>query len=120
MLDIDASLVEIHSENKEQGAPTYKGGFGFHPMFCFADATGEAISGVLRPGNAGSNTAADHVRVLDEAISQLPDDVQAGHHVGDDASLVRREVVCRTDSGGTTAAFTTALRARTSGFSRAP
>jgi hypothetical protein len=89
-----------------------KGGFGFHPMFCFADATGEALSGVLRPGNAGSNTAADHVRVLDEAISQLPDDVQAGHHVGENASLVRREVVCRTDSGGTTAAFTTALRAR--------
>ena len=111
-LDIDASLVEIHSENKEQAAPTYKGGFGFHPMFCFADATGEALSGVLRPGNAGSNTAADHVRVLDEAISQLPDDVQAGHHVGENASLVRREVVCRTDSGGTTAAFTTALRAR--------
>ena len=39
-LDIDAPLVEIHSENKEQTAPTYKGGFGFHPMFCFADATG--------------------------------------------------------------------------------
>ncbi|MGD0985927.1 MAG: transposase [Acidimicrobiales bacterium] len=93
-----------------------KGGFGFHPMFCFADATGEALSGVLRPGNAGSNTAADHVRVLDEAISQLPDDVQAGHHVGENASLVRREVVCRTDSGGTTAAFTTALRARNIGF----
>jgi len=115
-LDIDASLVEIHSENKEQAAPTYKGGFGFHPMFCFADATGEALSGVLRPGNAGSNTAADHVRVLDEAISQLPDDVQAGHHVGEDASLVQREVVCRTDSGGTTAAFTAALRARNIGF----
>src|SRR5271166_5139223 len=81
-------------------------------MFCFADATGEALSGVLRPGNAGSNTAADHVRVLDEAISQLPGDVQAGHHVGDEASLVGREVVCRTDSGGTTAAFTAALRAR--------
>jgi hypothetical protein len=111
-LDIDALLVEIHSENREETAPTYKGGFGFHPMFCFADATGEALSGVLRPGNAGSNTAADHVRVLDEAISQLPDDVQAGHHVGENASLVRREVVCRTDSGGTTAAFTTALRAR--------
>ena len=115
-LDIDASLVEIHSENKEQAAPTYKGGFGFHPMFCFADATGEALSGALRPGNAGSNTAADHVRVLDEAISQLPDDVQAGHHVAENASLVQREVVCRTDSGGTTAAFTAALRARNIGF----
>ncbi|MGH9038929.1 MAG: hypothetical protein ACRDZ3_01730, partial [Acidimicrobiia bacterium] len=42
VLDIDASLMEIHSENKEGTAATYKGGFGFHPMFCFADATGEA------------------------------------------------------------------------------
>jgi Transposase DDE domain group 1 len=41
-LDIDATLVEVHSENKDQTGPTYKGGFGFHPMFCFADATGEA------------------------------------------------------------------------------
>jgi hypothetical protein len=67
---------------------------------------------VLNPGNAGSNTAADHVMVLDEAISELPGDVQAGHHVGDDTSLVQREVVCRTDSGGSTAAFMAALRAR--------
>ena len=73
VLDIDASLVEIHSEGKEQAAPTYKGGFGFHPMFCFADATGEVLSGVLRPGNAGANTVADHVVVLDAAIAQLPD-----------------------------------------------
>jgi hypothetical protein len=38
VLDIDASLVEIHSENKDGTGPTYKGGFGFGPMFCFADA----------------------------------------------------------------------------------
>ena len=37
ILDIDASLVEIHSENKDGTAPNFKGGFGFHPMFCFAD-----------------------------------------------------------------------------------
>ncbi len=115
-LDIDASLVEIHSENKSGAAATYKGGYGFHPMFCFADATGEALAGILRPGNAGSNTAADHVAVLDAAISQLPADVEAGHHDGDDPGLVWREVVCRTDSGGTTAAFTKALRARNIGF----
>lgn len=44
VLDIDSTLCEIHSENKEDTAPTYKGGFGFHPMLCFADATGEALS----------------------------------------------------------------------------
>ena len=61
ILDIDASLVEIHTENKEGTGPHYKGGWGFHPMFCFADATGEALAGLLRPGNAGANTVADHV-----------------------------------------------------------
>src|SRR5919197_5350805 len=56
VLDIDSSLVEIHSENKERAAATYKGGFGFHPMVCFADATGETLAGRLRPGNAGAHT----------------------------------------------------------------
>jgi len=48
ILDIDASLVEIHSENKEQSAATFKGGFGFHPMFCFADDTGETANSTGR------------------------------------------------------------------------
>ena len=61
ILDIDASLVEIHTETKEGTGPHYKGGWGFHPMFCFADVIGEALSGLLRPGNAGANTVADHV-----------------------------------------------------------
>lgn len=55
ILDLDASLVDIHSENKEGTAANYKHGFGFSPMFCFADATGEALAGLLRPGNATAN-----------------------------------------------------------------
>ncbi|NLA34226.1 MAG: hypothetical protein GX868_00880 [Actinobacteria bacterium] len=58
IVDIDASVVEIHPENKQNTAPTFKGTFGFHPMFCFADATGECLSALLRPGNAGSNGTA--------------------------------------------------------------
>ena len=54
ILDIDASLVEIHSENKDGTAPNFKGGFGFHPMFCFADATGEALAARLRPSGLSS------------------------------------------------------------------
>ena len=65
VLDIDASLHEVHSENKADTAPHYKGGFGFHPIYCFADATGECLAELLRPGNAGANTIADHVTVLD-------------------------------------------------------
>jgi hypothetical protein len=115
-LDIDATLVEIHSEGKEQTGPTYKGGFGYHPLLCFADATGECLSGMLRPGNAGANTAADHVTVLDAALAQLPDPVRAGHREGDDAALVGRPVVCRTDAAGSTAGFVAALGRRNVGF----
>lgn len=62
VVDIDATLVTAHSE-KESAAPTFKRGFGFHPLCAFVDQgdgrTGEPIAMLLRPGNAGSNTAAD-------------------------------------------------------------
>ena len=69
VLDIDSTLVGAHSE-KEGAAPTYKRGFGFHPMLCYL--AGEALAGILRPGNAGANTAADHIGVLVDALDQLP------------------------------------------------
>jgi hypothetical protein len=72
VLDIDATIVLAHSE-KEAAAPTWKHTFGFHPLLCFLDATGEALAGLLRSGNAGSNTAADHVTVLDQALQQIPE-----------------------------------------------
>ncbi|GAA3368416.1 hypothetical protein GCM10020367_06660 [Streptomyces sannanensis] len=72
VLDIDATLVTCHSE-KEQAAATYKRGFGYHPMLCFLENTGEALAGMLRPGNAGANTAADHITVLNAALAQIPD-----------------------------------------------
>ncbi len=78
VLDVDASLVEIHSENKEGATSHYKQGFGFHPMFCFLDATGEALAGNLRPGNAAANSGADQLTVVDDAIAQLPAAWQAG------------------------------------------
>ena len=117
VLDIDATLVEIHSENKELAAPTYKGTYGFHPMFCFADLFGDTLSGLLRPGNAGANTVADHVSVLDAGIAQLPEAIRAGHRAGDDPSLAGRAVVVRADSAGCTEGFLTACRERNVGFS---
>ena len=116
ILDIDASLVEIHSENKDGTAPNFKGGFGFHPMFCFADATGEALAARLRPGNAAANDAADNLEVLDDAITQLPADVAAGHCVDDDLGEVRRRVMVRSDSAGCTAGFVDGCRSRNIGF----
>jgi hypothetical protein len=116
VLDIDATLVEIHSENKAGTAPTYKRGFGFHPMLCFADATGEALAARLRPGNAGANTVADHLAVLDDAVAQLPAEVAVGHRPGDAAEMVARRVVVRTDSAGCTHGFVTGCRGRNIGF----
>ncbi len=116
-LDVDASLVEIRSEHKDGTGPTYKGGFGFHPMFCFADATGEALSAMLRPGNAGANSIADHLAVLDAAIEQLPGWIAVGHRPGDDPSRVARAVRVRADSAACSAKLAVALRGRNVGFS---
>lgn len=96
ILDIDATLVTSHSE-KEGAAGTYKRGFGFHPLLCFEANTGEALSGILRPGNAGSNTAKDHIDVLDSALAQLPEGTTGP------GTLVRA------DSGGATHGFASAV-----------
>jgi Transposase DDE domain group 1 len=74
---LDATLVTAHSE-KEAAAPTFKGGFGYHPLTAWLDNTGEALAAVLRPGNAGSNTAADHITVTDLALAQIPDEHRHG------------------------------------------
>jgi Transposase DDE domain group 1 len=74
-VDIDATIVIAHSE-KEQAAPTWKKTYGFHPLAAFADhgagGGGEALAIALRPGNAGSNTASEHIEVTRLALAQLP------------------------------------------------
>ena len=110
ILDFDATLVTSHSE-KEDAAPNYKHGFGFHPLLCFVDATNDAVAGVLRPGNAGSNTAADHVEVLDAALAQLPVTTKKLDPNGGEWMLARA------DSAGATHGFVDALRERGLEFS---
>ena len=110
VLDFDATLVTSHSE-KEEAKATYKKGFGFHPLLCFADATNDALAGVLRPGNAGSNTAADHVAVLDAALAQLPVRTRKADPENGEWMLARA------DSAGCTHGFIDALRERGIEFS---
>ena len=74
VIDVDATLVGVHSE-KEGAAPTFKKGFGYHPLTAWFDygtgqGAGECAALVLRPGNAGSNTAADHVEIIRRALDQ--------------------------------------------------
>lgn len=98
-IDVDASLVASHSE-KEGAAATYKRGFGFHPMLGFIAETREAVAGILRPGNAGANTALDKICVVSEAVRQLPEPLVA-RAMSADASEAER-IVVRCDAAGAT------------------
>lgn len=119
VLDVDASLVEIHSENKEQAASHFKRGFGFHPMFCVLDdgGRGEPLAGVLRAGNAAANSGADQLAVLDMALAQLPESHRRGHRPGDRTDEVMHPVLVRADSAGAVRAFIDGLGARNCEFS---
>jgi hypothetical protein len=92
-IDVDATLIGAHSE-KEGAAGTFKGGFGFHPLLAFLDGSRESLAAILRPGNAGANTAADHITVVDAALEQIPQEIV------EDA-----RIVVRTDSAGATHEF---------------
>jgi hypothetical protein len=87
-VDLDATLLGSHSE-KEGAAGNFKGGFGFHPMLAYFEETSEAAAGLLRPGNAGANTAADQIAVAEAALEQIPAERIEGI-----------EVLLRTDSAG--------------------
>jgi Transposase DDE domain group 1 len=98
-VDIDATIVTSCSE-KEQAAPTWKKTYGHHPLTVFADhgpeSSGEPLAFLLRAGNAGSNTAADHIDATRLGLAQLP-------------RRLRRRVLIRADSGGGTHDFLTWL-----------
>ncbi len=94
-IDLDATLLDAHSD-KQGAAGTFKHGFGFHPLVCWldrGDGTGEALAGILRAGNAGSNTAQDHVDVLAMALLALPKQARG------------QPILVRADSAGATHAF---------------
>jgi len=91
MIDMDATLITARSP-KEKAAATYKSGFGFRPLGCWCANTGEPLAMELRPGNAGSNTAADHISGLPAALAQVP-------------AAFRRQVIVRLDRAGASHAF---------------
>ena len=97
VVDVDATLITAHSD-KQGAAPTFKRGYGHHPLWAFVDhgpeGTGEPLAVLLRPGNAGSNTAADHITVIREALRELP-----GHRTG---TRPGRKILIRADAAGCT------------------
>jgi len=68
---LDATLLEAAS-GKAEAAGHFKGGFGFHPIGAWCSNTGDPLAVKLRPGNAGSSTGTDHVKVIDAALAQIP------------------------------------------------
>ncbi|MER5992783.1 IS1380 family transposase [Streptomyces viridosporus] len=103
-VDLGGVLVVAHSD-KEDAAPTWKRTYGHHPLMGFVDhgqgGTGEPVAALLRPGNAGSNTAADHITATRLALVQLPKKYRRG-----------RRTLIRTDSAGGTHDFVAWLAQR--------
>jgi hypothetical protein len=94
-------------QSRVRPGPT-RGGFGFYPLLAYldrGDGAGEALAGLLRPGNAGSNTAQDHIDVVDLALAQLP------------TSARTQPLLVRADTGGATHALGEHLRERGVRFS---
>ncbi len=104
IVDIDGVVVLAHSE-KQDATATWKKTFGHHPLMAFVDhgpgGSGEPVAGRLRPGNAGSNTASDHIHTAQLALAQLPKTYRRG-----------RQTLIRTDSGGGTHEFVAWLAQR--------
>jgi Transposase DDE domain group 1 len=71
VIDLDGTLITARSD-KEGAAATFKMGYGFHPLGAWLANTAESLAMLLRPGNAGSDTFADHLAVLTAAIRQIP------------------------------------------------
>ncbi len=104
VIDLDATLVTAHSD-KEDARGNFKGGFGHHPLGAWLDNTNEALAMLLRPGNAGSNTATDHLTVVEQALSQVPDRWRS------------KKVLIRAEGAGYSHALITALSSQGLGFS---
>jgi Transposase DDE domain group 1 len=86
VIDLDATLVTASSD-KEGAAPTWKMGYGFHPLGAWCASTRECLAMLLRSGNAGSNTFTDHKEVLAAALRQVP-------------ARFRRQLLIRVDGAG--------------------
>ncbi|RFZ11910.1 hypothetical protein VIMS_03251 [Mycobacterium marinum] len=90
-----------------------------HPLLAFLDrseiAGGEALAGLLRTGRAGSNTAADHITVLEQALASLPAQWRPDPRRCADPDAPK--VLVRCDTAGSTHAFADACRAAGAGFS---
>lgn len=116
VVDVDATLVTTKAD-KQDAAATYKKTYGHHPLLAMIPELGEVLAGMLRPGNAGANNAADHLVVLADAIGQLPEPWGSGHEPGDPKALVEHALLIRADSAAASHVLVDDIRARNAEFS---
>ena len=91
-------VITVHGQG---GRRSYlQGGYGFTHWTWLANTT-ESLAMLLRPGNAGSNTFADHLAVLTAAIGQIP-------------SPMRSRLLVRVDGAGASHELITCLLALSS------
>jgi DDE family transposase len=86
VIRLDGTLIDAAS-NKSGAAGTWKGGWGLHPLTAWCSNVGDNLAVMLRPGNAGTFTATDHIAVLTAAILQIP-------------AAYRRDVLVTVDGAG--------------------
>lgn len=108
-IDLDATVIISHSEDKDGATGTWKGTYGHHPLFAFLDygakATGEPLAFLQRTGSAGSNTAKDHTELSAMAVRALP-----SHHPRG------KKILFRADTAGCTYEYLSWLTAPGRGY----
>lgn len=87
VIDLDASVVKVASDRKENAKPTHKGGVGYVPNLAVCDNVDDVLVIDPRPGNATSNDAADNISLLTAAVAAIP-------------GTYRRKVLVRLDGAG--------------------
>ena len=92
---LDATVTPAHSD-KELAEPNFKG-FGHHPLLSYCDNTGEPLAGMMRAGSAGSNTAEDHLTILDASLAALPPAFRRRLMVTCDGAGASHDLITRLD-----------------------
>ena len=94
---IDATVTDAHSD-KQWAEANFKG-FGHHPLQAYCDNTaGEPLAWMLRRGSAGSNTAQDHIGIVDAAITALPQQFRRRLMVTVDGAGASHELITHLDT----------------------
>ena len=95
-IDLDSSIYEQASAQKQGSTKAYNGEVGYHPLFAFWEEEGELVHSHLRRGSA--YTASKVVWFMHEVLQRVP--AEAARFVRADSGFSTKEVVEFCDSKG--------------------